>query len=236
MKISVVIPALNEEKFIADTLESLKKQTVDVETIVVDNGSSDRTLEISRKYADLVFSYTQRKGPLFAIDYGIGQATGDIVAMAGADSLYPPKWAENVLKAFEKKSNVVGIYGPIAFFDSHPAMNVLSGFFYEFFMIITRIFKIDNTSGANFAFKRDVYLKINDFVDSWNTISEDIEVGRRIKEYGTVSLLPFNFSYTSARRFQKNGYFKSVAIFVKEWIRYKKSRGQNIKIEDYWQN
>jgi cellulose synthase/poly-beta-1,6-N-acetylglucosamine synthase-like glycosyltransferase len=55
VKISVIIPALNEEKYILNSLEGLKKQSFkDFEVIVSDGGSSDRTREIARKYARVI--------------------------------------------------------------------------------------------------------------------------------------------------------------------------------------
>ncbi len=230
--LTVVIPALNEEKYIEKTLRSLRRQSVKIEIIVVDNGSKDRTMEISREIADKVFSYTEKKGPLFAANYGFERASAEIIAMAGADCIYPPKWAERVLKAF-KSEEIVGVYGPVRFFDSNPLMNFLSGLFYEIFMLSTKLLNVDNTSGANFAFRKSIYLQINDFVNSWTTIAEDIEIGKRLKKHGKLVLLPFNFSYTSARRFQKNGYIKSAFTFLREWIHFKHKKG-NIKIEDYW--
>lgn len=232
VNLTVVIPALNEEKYIERTLQSLKEQSVNIEIIVVDNGSNDKTIEISQKIADKSFSYTKRKGPLFAANYGFKHAKGDIIAMAGADCVYPSKWAERVLKAF-KSEEIVGVYGPIRFFDSNFLMNFLSGLFYEIFVLSSKFSKVDNTSGANFAFRKELYLQINGFVDSWTIIAEDVEIGRRLKKYGKLALLPFNFSYTSARRFQENGYVKSAFMFLKEWIHFK-HRKENVKIEDYW--
>ncbi|MFP4046119.1 MAG: glycosyltransferase, partial [Candidatus Aenigmatarchaeota archaeon] len=57
--ISVVIPALNEEKFIGQCLRSIKKQDYsgEYEIIVMDNGSEDRTVQIAEKYADKIFSF-----------------------------------------------------------------------------------------------------------------------------------------------------------------------------------
>ena len=62
--ISVIIPSFNEEENIAQCLVSLSHQTVnrtEYEIIVVDGGSTDRTCEIARKYADMVFIQTSKK-------------------------------------------------------------------------------------------------------------------------------------------------------------------------------
>ena len=54
MKVSVVIPALNEEGMIEECLTSIRQNDVEVELILIDNGSIDRTPEIARKIADQV--------------------------------------------------------------------------------------------------------------------------------------------------------------------------------------
>jgi len=55
LRVSVVIPALNEEEFIGDCIRSLRAQTLPpAEIIVVDNGSTDRTVEIAKELADKV--------------------------------------------------------------------------------------------------------------------------------------------------------------------------------------
>ena len=93
MRASVVIPAFNEEKLIGDTLRSLRAQTVTpAEIIVLDNGSTDRTVEIARKYADKVLilpgmSLWEMK------QVGVEVAKSPIIVTTDADTVAPPAWA-----------------------------------------------------------------------------------------------------------------------------------------------
>jgi len=99
-KLSVVIPALNEEDGIADiiervlaTKEPLKAVNVDdLEFIIVDDGSQDRTPEIVAGYPDVVLvQHPTNKGYGAAIKTGFQNATGNLLAFLDADGTYPPE-------------------------------------------------------------------------------------------------------------------------------------------------
>ena len=102
--ISVIIPAINEEKCISTALESLKKQTCkNFETIVKDGKSTDRTVEIAEEYTNNVISCK---------DVSVGQArnqgaeksSGDILVFMDADSEPQPNTLEKIGKRFEEYS------------------------------------------------------------------------------------------------------------------------------------
>jgi len=93
MKISIVIPALNEEEAIGNTiksipLEELKKNGLETEIIVVDNGSEDNTAEIARNSGATVI-YEPNKGYGNAYLKGFKEATGEIIVIGDADGTYP---------------------------------------------------------------------------------------------------------------------------------------------------
>ena len=92
-KLSVVIPALNEEKSIEAVVKAVPKDELnemgfDVQILVIDNGSEDRTGELARKAgADVIIE--PRAGYGRALKTGFANATGEIIATADADSSYP---------------------------------------------------------------------------------------------------------------------------------------------------
>jgi len=99
-KVTVVIPAYNVENFIAHSLRSVLAQTfVDFEVIVVNDGSTDRTLDVVAGFADSrVRAVTQRnRGLAGARNTGIRQARGRYIAFLDADDLWhPDKLARHV--------------------------------------------------------------------------------------------------------------------------------------------
>src|SRR4030067_187580 len=90
LKIAIVIPAYNEEKYLASCLFSIKNQDYggNYEVIVVDNGSHDRTSEVARSFGARLISCSQ-KGVVFARQNGADLAEADIIVQADADSVFP---------------------------------------------------------------------------------------------------------------------------------------------------
>ena len=93
MKISVIIPALNEEDVIESTIreipiDELKKCGFDTEIIVIDNNSTDKTAEIAKKAGAIVIK-EPKIGYGNAYLRGFRESTGDIIVMGDADGTYP---------------------------------------------------------------------------------------------------------------------------------------------------
>jgi len=91
-EVTVVIPAYNAERFIADTLRSVQSQTFrDFEVVVVDDGSTDRTAAIVDAFGPPVQRVHQRNGGVSrARNAGIGSARGRFIAFLDADDLWDP--------------------------------------------------------------------------------------------------------------------------------------------------
>lgn len=97
--VSVVIPAYNAEEYIEETLQSVLTQTYkNIEVIVVDDGSTDRTLQIINKYkSDLMLITQKNKGVSVARNTAVDKAMGEWIAFIDADDIwFPKKIAEQV--------------------------------------------------------------------------------------------------------------------------------------------
>jgi glycosyltransferase involved in cell wall biosynthesis len=101
MKISFVIPAYNEEAGIGLTLDSIPVKALEaagyeVERVVVNNASTDRTADIARKHGARVV-YEQKRGYGNAYQAGFSSASGDIIACGDADLTYPFDYVPELL-------------------------------------------------------------------------------------------------------------------------------------------
>ena len=103
MTTSIVIRACNEEKHIAQLLEGIARQShKDVELILVDSGSTDRTLEIASQYPTRVVHIQPEDFTFgYSLNQGIGLAHGDLIVIASAH-VYPvyPDWLESLVAPF----------------------------------------------------------------------------------------------------------------------------------------
>ena len=103
MKISVVVPAYNEEAVIERCLNALVNQIVPVdEILVVDNNSTDRTAEIAEKYREYGVRVIREtvQGLIPARNRGFDEATGDILGRIDADTVVEPDWSQRLAEAF----------------------------------------------------------------------------------------------------------------------------------------
>ena len=93
MKVSVILPTINEEEGIGPTIDAINKEAFErndweLEIIIVDGNSKDKTQEIARKKGAKVL-VESRKGYGRAYKTGMPQATGDIIVTGDADATYP---------------------------------------------------------------------------------------------------------------------------------------------------
>jgi len=114
MKLTILIPAYNEEKTISDCIKSIDtsfSNVNEIEIMVVDDGSSDKTAELSRDCGAVVYSFTQNQGLAKAISYGFSKAQGrktDILVILDADNQYDPKEIPKLIDPIiEKKADIV---------------------------------------------------------------------------------------------------------------------------------
>jgi glycosyltransferase involved in cell wall biosynthesis len=129
--VSVVIPVYNAERFIAETIDSVLNQSyLDYEIILVDDGSTDRTTAICRRYAreypDKVRFFRQsNSGPGRARNLGIKMAVGRYIAFLDADDLWMPRKLEKQVRYMERQPPEVGmVYARAVKFDENGVWKV----------------------------------------------------------------------------------------------------------------
>lgn len=200
--ISVIIPAHNEEKFIAQCLESIKAQTYkDVEIIVVCDACRDSTAKVAKAYTNNVYSINKLH-PSFARNYGAEKAVGDVFAFIDADSVMKKNLLEEVNKTVRH-----GYVGGTC--NTRALENVLIG------KIMWRMGDIANKiflTASGFMFCKAEYFP------SFRTdikIAEDTYFLLALKKKGKVKCITNSYIKTSTRRFEKNGYIKTLYTQIK---------------------
>lgn len=110
MLVSVILKILNEEDNIADILDSLVIQEGPIEVIVVDADSEDRTQEIVQQYADeypFIKLYIKPGSRGVSLNFGLGKATGEIIALTDGDCIANPNWVKEIRRSITEGADMV---------------------------------------------------------------------------------------------------------------------------------
>ena len=120
MRVSIVTPSFNQSSFLEQTMRSvLDSGLPDLEYFVMDGGSTDSSPEIIRKYEQRLAGWVSEKdnGQADAINKGLRQSSGEIVAWINSDDYYLPGAIQRALLAFEKNPQAGLVYGNVLSVD-----------------------------------------------------------------------------------------------------------------------
>jgi len=221
--ISVVVPTYNEEKNIEGCLRSLVDQTVpreEIDIIVVDGDSKDRTREIAEGIADTFIIQTS-EGVGGARNDGFHIARGDVVATTDADCQPHQDWLEVIRHNF-MDPKVVAVTGVLVPFD-FGGIGKVEEFVYRLLFDLSNValvvmswFGKMHLCGANSAFRKDAFLEAGGYLPL--AYADDVEIYKRVKERGMVRLdtgMRINYS---VRRIRKVGLLRYILLLFKmEW-------------------
>lgn len=193
MNISVIIPSLNEENTIGRALSCLGLEEHD-EVIVVDGGSSDRTVSVASEFTKNV--YTTKRGRGRQLGYGAVKAHGDILLFLHADCSLPDGALTMIRKALNDETVAFGAFD-LAIDHSSFCFRVIEAGA----NLRSRMTRIAYGDQGMFV-RKDVYTGIGGFSDI--PLMEDIDISKRLKNEGKARFIQPPIK-TSPRRWLKEG-------------------------------
>jgi glycosyltransferase involved in cell wall biosynthesis len=200
MKLSLVIPVFNEEKYIEQCLKSVQKQTIlPDEVIIVNNNCTDKTIAIAKKYKVKVVKES-KQGISYARNKGYNSANGDIIARCDADCILHPNWIKRIKYNFEINKKISGLIGPLQFYDLK-LKNVMP-FFMFYILTMKRLIGQYPFNGPNMAISKKAWNRVKEKVCLDDSLfHEDIDLSIHVsKNKGLIKYDPKLLVQFSARR------------------------------------
>lgn len=202
MKLSIIIPSLNEGDNITPTLQSIHKLSKHpYEIILVDGGSQDNTLDIAKSHVDTVIH--SEKGRALQMNNGARHASGNILWFLHADSVIPDNADDLIYQALQANSYEWGRFD-IQLSGSMRVFRVIE----RLINLRSRLTKI-STGDQGIFVSRNLFEKINGYSNI--PLMEDIELSHRLKKLSSPACLN-QAIITSSRRWEKNGIIRTVLL------------------------
>jgi cellulose synthase/poly-beta-1,6-N-acetylglucosamine synthase-like glycosyltransferase len=172
-RISVIIPARNEENNIGALLQALQQQNYPAsvtEIIVVDDHSTDQTAAIVRSFAGITLVQLKEEGinsyKKKAIEKGIAAATGELIITTDADCLPGPEWLSRMAAFYEEKQAAF-VAAPVVFTNDHSLLQVFQALDFLVLQGITAAGvssgSLSMCNGANMAYTKAAFHAVNGF-------------------------------------------------------------------------
>jgi glycosyltransferase involved in cell wall biosynthesis len=187
LRVSLVIPAYNEENHLKACLQAALNQTIPFfEIIVVDNNSTDRTAEIAGSFPGVTVLKEPRQGKVYARTAALDAARGDIIGRIDADTILPCDWTRVVHEVFSG-SKVDAVSGRAKYYDTAGAWLVDAA---DHFFRKRLAYELRETlflQGANMAIRRKAWQLVKPHLCADNRrIHEDFDIAIHLQQQGLV--------------------------------------------------
>lgn len=219
--VSVIIPTLNEEKFLPQVIKALEAQSIpreQYEIIVSDSSSTDNTVEVAKKIADKVV-VCERRGAGFGRNFGAKYAKGKYIGFIDADTIAKETWVEGLIEGLDKG---VACTGPSETIEKD---NKKIDLFFKFWDLQTHtsiLLGLSAIPGFNFGVRKKEFWEVGAFTNK-NMTTEDFDLSLRLRKVGKITYNSKMGVFTSNRRLKEiplkqyilNGI--NYALFKKSW-------------------
>ena len=223
-KISIIIPTLNEEKYLPQTIECIFKHAehpTNLEVLVIDAGSSDRTIQVAEELGVKVFlkpEFVLKKYQ--SLNYGMSTARGKALIFLDADTILPEDFDKKVISVLKHPKVVGG-----AFEFSFDRLDWKLYLLQKFNRIRYRFGHMYYGDQGVFCWKETAE-KVGGYPQK--ELMESAYFCKRLLTAGKLRLIKSPVK-TSARRFNTYGFFKVFWFDFMMWIRF----GLNLSVEEY---
>jgi glycosyltransferase involved in cell wall biosynthesis len=174
-RVSVIVPVYNGAVYLHEALRSLAlegEQAIDPEVLVVDDGSTDDTPEVARRWAHrIVYRRQDNAGPAAARNAGLAIARGDVIGFLDADDLWPPGKLATQLRYLDAHPDVDAVLGTVQWLR-----RAVDGHTFEPFGAPTRSFQL----GCGL-FRRRIFHRVGTFDPAFHP-SDDVDWLLRARE------------------------------------------------------
>jgi glycosyltransferase involved in cell wall biosynthesis len=217
-RISVIVPALNEERLIESTLKAFPpdlRTRLGIELIVSDGGSTDRTVELARRSADVVVRHTEPRRQTIAEgrNCGAAKARGDLLVFINADTI-----PRNRTKFIERLAAIAAEFSKPGGFAAYacpveiaPAERRFSDrLFHTFFNNYVRVLNavgLGMGRGECQVVRRDAFQAVGGYQNHM-AAGEDFDLYTRLAHHGKIGYAAELCVYESPRRFRRFGYLR----------------------------
>ena len=199
-RISVIVPVFNEEQDIAATIERARASG-EVEIIVVDGGSTDRTRKIARSLGVKVLKSPQ--GRAVQMNAAADSATGDILLFLHADTLLPDGWIHSVIEELKRPATAAAAFSLrfSSYVKGLKIVEMLANF-------RGRVLQMPYGDQAIFL-RADLFREVGGYRNL--PLMEDWDLVSRLRKRGRIRIVAAEV-ITSSRRWKKHGVFRTTAL------------------------
>lgn len=205
LTVSIIIPVYNEESHLKNCLDSIALQSIQPdEVIVIDNNSTDKSIEVAKSYPFVTVLKEPKQGVIFARNRGFSAAKSDIIGRIDAETVIPPTWVERVIEVF-KDPDIAATTGPMFYYD----MPFIEDNYLAEHIFKQALHKYDKRfpflAGNNMAMRRRVWGNIRPKLCVEQSIHEDMDLAIHLKvDHYVVHYDPLLRAGSSSRRFDDN--------------------------------
>jgi len=218
MGISFVIPCYNEEKYIRDCIQSIKREASGLplyEIIVVDNNCTDNTVLIAMQEGVTVVSERQ-KGVVWARQKGYQTAQYGLIANIDADSRLCKGWVSIALENISN-TETVAVTGPLIYDDVSRSLAISTRVYYYLAWFSNNFIGVF-LQGGNALIKKSALDKTNGYDTNIAFYGEDTMTAKRLEQFGKIKFDMKLELYSSPRRLKDQGVISTTWLYFKNYL------------------